>query len=317
MSTNTQRIASAAVPVPGRARSGSLQAQQRATTRAAFLFILPTLLGFLIFTGGPIIASFALAFTKYDVINPPQGVGLANFQEAATSGRVVASFRNTIVFVVLATFLQIVFALFLAVGIQRKMPGVFKYFFRTAFFLPIITSAASISIVFTYIFNRENGIINFYLGYLNFDYVPWLTSSRFALYSVMAAYVWQHLGFTFILFSAGIQNISKEIYEAADLDGVNGFSKLFRITLPLLSPTILFTTVTGMISSLQIFDFPTVMTNGGPGDASRTVVMVLYDEAFRNLRFGYGSAIAVLLFGVILLLTGMQFLLSKRFVFYK
>lgn len=317
MSTNTQRIAPAAVPVPGRARSGSLQAQQRSMTRAAILFILPTMLGFIIFTAGPILAAFALAFTQYDVLNPPRPVGLANFQQAAGDSRVIASFRNTLVLVVFATLLQIILALLLAVGVQRKMPGFMRYFFRTAFFLPIITSAASISIVFGYLFNRENGIINFYLGYLNFDYVPWLTSSRFALYSVMAAYVWQHLGFTFILFSAGIQNINKEIYEAADLDGVSGFSRLFRITLPLLSPTILFTTVTGMINSLQIFDFPTVMTNGGPGDASRTVVMVLYDVAFRNLQFGYGSAIAVLLFGVILVLTGLQFLLSKRFVFYK
>ena len=316
MSTNTQRIAPA-VPIPMRARSGSLQAQQRAETRAAWFFILPTVVGFIVFTAGPILAAFALSFTQYDVLNPPRPVGLANFQQAAGDGRVIQSFRNTLVLVVFATLLQIIFALLLAVGVQRKMPGFMRYFFRTAFFLPIITSAASISIVFGYLFNRENGIINFYLGYLNLDYVPWLTSSRFALYSVMAAYVWQHIGFTFILFSAGNRNINNEIYPKPDLDGVSGFSRLFRITLPLLSPTILFTTVTGMINSLQIFDFPTVMTNGGPGDASRTVVMVLYDVAFRNLQFGYGSAIAVLLFGVILILTGLQFLLSKRFVFYK
>jgi multiple sugar transport system permease protein len=141
--------------------------------------------------------------------------------------------------------------------------------------------------------------------------------THWSLYSVAMAYVWQHIGFTFILFSAGLGNINKELYEAADLDGVPPWTRLVRITLPLLSPTILFTTVIGMINALQIFDQATVMTNGGPGDSSRTVVMVIYDVAFRSLRFGYGSAIAVILFMLILIFTGVQFLVSKRFVFYR
>jgi multiple sugar transport system permease protein len=285
--------------------------------RAAWLFILPTIVGFALFVAGPIIASIALAFTKYDVVNPPQGVGLANFREAFSDDRVRTSFRNTIVFVLVATALQIALALALAVGIQRRMPAALRYFFRTAFFLPIITSAASISIVFGYMFNKEFGVVNYYLDKLHIGPIPWLVNTHWSLYSVAVAYVWQHVGFTFILFSAGLTNISREIYEAAEIDGVNAINKFFRITLPLLSPTILFTTVIGMISSLQVFDQPTVMTNGGPGDSSRTVVMIIYDVAFRNLRFGYGSAIAVLLFVVILAFTGLQFLLSKRFVFYK
>jgi len=316
MSTNTGRIRPATVPVPAQSRQGTLAIQRRGAALAGYLFILPTLLGFVIFTAGPIIASILLAFTHYDVVNAPKPAGLANFQDAFSDARVVASFRNTIVFVLLANLLEIIIALLLAIGIQRKMPAWARYFFRTAFFLPIITSAASIGIVFTYLFSKEFGIINYYLGMLGLDPVPWLTSTRFSLLSVVIAYVWQRVGFTFILFSAGISNINKEIYEAADLDGVSSWSRLRNITLPLLSPTILFSTVIGMISSLQVFDQPTVMTNGGPGDSSRTVVMIIYDVAFRNLQFGYGSAIAVLLFLVILILTGLQFLLSRKLVFY-
>ncbi len=315
MRTNTGRLGAATTPTIA-ARSGSLHIQRRGAALAGYLFILPTLLGFLIFTAVPIIASIALAFTKYDVVSAPQYIGAANFQQAFADSRVVASLRNTVVFVIFVNVLEIILALLLAIGIQRKMPTWLRYFYRTAYFLPIITSAASIAIVFTYLFNKEFGVINYYLGMLGADPVPWLTSTRWSLISVVIAYVWQRVGFTFILFSAGISNINKEIYEAADLDGVGSWSRLLRITLPLLSPTILFSTVIGMISSLQVFDFPSVMTNGGPGDSSRTVVMIIYDVAFRNLQFGYGSAIAVLLFLIILVLTGLQFLLSRKLVFY-
>ncbi len=295
----------------------TLRSQRRSETRAAYLFLLPTLLGFLLFVAGPLIAALALSFTKYDVVTAPVGVGLGNYREIAKDNHVLVSFRNTIIFVLIATALQVTIALLLAVGVQRKMPSYLRYFFRTAFFFPVITSAASISIVFVYMFNKEFGVINYYLGKLGFADVPWLVSTRWSLFSICLAYVWQHLGFTFILFSAGLQNISREIYEAADIDGVNGTTKFFRITLPLLSPTILFTTVIGMINALQVFDQATIMTRGGPGDSSRTAVMAIYEAAFQDLRFGYGSAIAVLLFAVVLGFTLLQFALSKRFVFYK
>ncbi len=317
MSTRTEGLTSVGTPVTGRAGAGTLALQRRGEARAAYLFILPTLVGFTLFVAGPIIAAIALAFTKYDVIQAPQVVGLANFREALNDERVRTSFHNTIVFVIVANALQITLALALAIGVQRRMPAALRTFFRTAFFMPIITSAASISIVFGYMLNKEFGVVNYYLEKLNIGPFPWLVNTHWSLYSVAIAYVWQHVGFTFILFSAGLGNINKELYEAADLDGVGPWTRLVRITLPLLSPTILFTTVIGVINALQIFDQPTVMTNGGPGDSSRTVVMVIYDVAFRSLRFGYGSAIAVILFMLILIFTGLQFLVSKRFVFYR
>jgi multiple sugar transport system permease protein len=202
-------------------------------------------------------------------------------------------------------------------AVQQRMPKALRYYFRTAFFLPVLTSAASISIVLAYMFHREFGVINYYLGKLSIDPIPWLNSSRWALITVVLTYVWQGLGFTFIIFTGGLNNISKEVLEAADMDGARGWRRLWYVTLPLLSPTILFAAVIGVINALQVFAEPYVMTKGGPGDASRTVVLTIYEAAFKNLELGYGSAIAMLLFVVILLVTAAQFWISKRSVFYQ
>jgi multiple sugar transport system permease protein len=155
------------------------------------------------------------------------------------------------------------------------------------------------------------------LGQLGLEQVPWLTSQRWSLITVIVAALWQRLGFTFILFVAGLQNIPRDLYEAAALDGATGWTRLRTITVPLLSPTILFATVISVIDSLQVFDQAYILTNGGPGDSSRTVVMMIQESAFQNLRFGYGSAIAVVLFVVILLFTVLQFWLSRRWVHYR
>ncbi len=297
--------------------TAGMRAERRRESRAAYLFIFPTFLLFVLFVGGPLLASIGLSFTHYDVFNPPRWAGLSNYQQLAADKQAIVSFRNTGVFVVFSVAIELVLALLLALGIQQKMPTFLRYFFRTAYFLPIITSSAAIGIVFGFMFNKDFGVINYYLGLLGFDRVPWVTSTRYSLWTIILAASWQRLGFTFILFSAGLQNIPRELYEAADLDGATGWSRLTRITLPLLSPTILFTAVIGIIGSLQIFDLPKIITNGGPGDSSRTVVMIIQEAGFGNLQFGYGSAIAVVLFLLIMALTLTQFWLSRRLVHYR
>ena len=147
--------------------------------------------------------------------------------------------------------------------------------------------------------------------------VPWLTANGVVLVAVSITTVWRNLGFTFIIYLGGLSSLPPEVLEAADIDGAAGFQKLWRVILPLLSPTILFAVVTDAIKMLQFFDEPFIMTRGGPGDASRTVVMMMYDSAFGNLEFGYGSAIALSLFLIIMIITGIQFYLSRRWVFYK
>jgi multiple sugar transport system permease protein len=283
----------------------------------AYLFLLPTILGILVFTAGPVIVSLGLSFFSWNVIEAPQFIGLQNYQRLISDPQVWVSFRNTAEFVVLAVILQLTLALFLAMAVQQQMPRWLRYYFRTAFFLPVLTSAASISIVLAYMFHKEFGVINYYLGKVGVAPIPWLNSERWALITVVLTYVWQGLGFTFITFIGGLNNIPKDVMEAADMDGAHGWKRLWHVTLPLLSPTILFAVVIGVINALQVFAEPYVMTHGGPGDASRTVVLTIYEAAFKNLELGYGSAIAMILFVVIMLVTAAQFWLSKRAVFYQ
>jgi multiple sugar transport system permease protein len=160
-------------------------------------------------------------------------------------------------------------------------------------------------------------VINYYLSFLGVPQIPWLNSSRWALTTIVLTYVWQQLGFTFIVFVGGLGNMPKDVLEAADVDGAYGWRRLWHITLPMLSPTILFAAVVGVINALQVFTEPFVMTHGGPGDSSRTVVMTIYEAAFKNLELGYGSAIAMILFVVIMLVTAGQFWLGNRAVFYQ
>lgn len=295
----------------------TLHGMQRRKVVLAYLFLLPTMLGILVFTAGPIIFSLGLSFYSWNVITPAEFVGLQNYQQLVRDPQVWTSFINTAKFVVLAVILQLTLALFLAIAVQQKMPTWLRYFFRSAFFLPVLTSAASISIVLAYMFHREFGVINYYLARVGVDPIPWLNSARWALITIVLTYVWQGLGFTFIVFTGGLNNIPTDILEAAEMDGARGWRRLWHITLPLLSPTILFAAVIGVINALQVFAEPYVMTKGGPGDASRTVVLSIYEAAFKNLELGYGSAIAMVLFIVIMLVTAAQFWLSKRAVFYQ
>ncbi len=295
----------------------TLHGMQRRKVVLAYLFLLPTMLGILVFTAGPVIVSLGLSFYSWNVITPAEFVGLQNYRQLVRDPQVWTSFINTAKFVVLAVSLQLSLALFLAIAVQQKMPTWLRYFFRSAFFLPVLTSAASISIVLAYMFHREFGVINYYLGRVGVDAIPWLNSARWALITIVLTYVWQGLGFTFIVFTGGLNNIPTDILEAAEMDGARGWRRLWHITLPLLSPTILFAAVIGVINALQVFAEPYVMTKGGPGDASRTVVLSIYEAAFKNLELGYGSAIAMILFVAIMLVTAAQFWLSKRAVFYQ
>lgn len=283
----------------------------------AYLFLTPTLLGILVFTAGPVLASLGLSFYSWDVISPPTFVGGSNYQQLLHDPQVLLAFGNTIVYVILDVTLQAVAGLTLALMMQRKMARWLRALFRGAFFLPLIMSGVAVSIVMAYLFNNDQGVINYYLGLVGIPHISWLTSTGWAMITVVLASVWQQMGFTFLIFIGGLANISTEVLEAADLDGAAGWQRLRYITLPLLSPSILFVAIVGIIGALQVFAQPYIMTQGGPGDATRTVVMIIYQAAFQNLQIGYGSAIAMLLFLVILAVTAAQFLASKRWVFYQ
>lgn len=280
------------------------------------LFLAPTVIGLGLFTFLPILASVVLAFFSWDIITPPRFVGLENFADIAADPTIRVSFLNTIGFVVVAVTLQLAVALVLAVLVNTKMPGLLKSFFRSVLFFPLVLSAASVSIIMGYLFNENFGLVNHILNLLGMADVPWLTSTHGAMIVVVLVYVWQNFGFSFLLFLGGLSSIPKEVYEAAQVDGATGWKQFWRITFPLVSPTTLVASVMAIISALQIFDQPYVLTRGGPGDSTRTAVMVIYESAFKQLEFGRASAIGIVLTVVIMLVTAIQFRLSRRFVFY-
>ena len=283
----------------------------------ARIFLAPTVLGMALFTFLPIIASLVLAFFRWDIISAPQFVGFANFAALAQDPTVRVSFLNTIVFVVVAVILQLGIALGLASMLQARMPSWLRVFLRSTFFFPLVLSAASVSIFMRYMFNEQFGVVNWLLSLVGIPAVPWLTSPTASAAVVVLVYVWQNFGFSFLLFLGALTNIPKELHEAASLDGATGWKQFSNVTLPLISPTVLVASVMAIISALQVFDQPYVLTNGGPGDSTRTAVMVIFESAFQQLEFGKASAIGLVLTVLILAVTALQFRLSRRFVFYQ
>jgi multiple sugar transport system permease protein len=292
-------------------------ARDRGSRLLATLFLAPTIVGIVVFTVVPIVGSVVLSLFHWNVIDSPSYAGLSNYGEVFGDSTVLVSFRNTLVFMVFAVALQLLIALALALTLNGRMPVWLRSVFRSAFFFPLVLSAASISVVMKYLFNQDFGVINWLLGFVGIAPVPWLTSENAAMTTVVLVYVWQQFGFSFLLFIGGLNNIPKEIHEAAALDGATGLRKHLTVTLPLLSPTLLVASVVGIINALQVFEQPYVLTNGGPGDSTRTAVMVIYETAFEQLRFGEASAVGVLLFVLIMAVTALQFRLSRRFVHYQ
>lgn len=291
-------------------------ALSRKNGKLIWIFLAPTLIGLGLFNFLPIIGSTVLAFFQWDIITAPKFVGIDNFTNMATNPTIRVSFLNTIGFVIVAVIIQLAVALLLALLVQSKMPGWLRNFFRSALFFPLILSAASVSLIMSYLFNQEFGLINQALGWIGIAPVGWLTTGFGAKVVVLIVYVWQNFGLTFLLFIGGIAGIPKEVYEASSIDGATGWSQFRHITIPLISPTMLVASVMAIISALQIFDQPYVLTRGGPGDETRTAVMVIYESAFQQLEFGLASAIGVVLTILIIVVTAIQFQLSKRYVFY-
>ena len=289
---------------------------RRSSRLLIWVFLAPTLIGLGLFNFVPILGSLLLAFFRWDVIEKPEFVGLDNFAELAMDPTVRISFLNTIGFVVVAVCLQLAVALFLAVLVQSAMPNWLRTVFRSALFFPLVLSAASVSLIMAYLFNQEFGLVNEMLGWIGVSKIGWLTTGFGAKIVVLLVYVWQNFGFTFLIFLGGVSAIPREVYEASSLDGATGWRQFRMITLPLVSPTTLVASVMAIINALQIFDQPFVLTRGGPGDSTRTAVMVIYESAFQNLEFGVASAIGIVLTVLIILVTLVQFQLSKRFVFY-
>jgi multiple sugar transport system permease protein len=293
-----------------------LATERQREALAGYLFILPTFLGYVIFVIGPILAAIWLSLTSYDVLSPPKFVGLANYLRLLSDPRLRKVYVNTITFTIFAVTLNVGVGLLLAVLINRHIPTFLKYLFRTVYFFPVLVSLAYSAVIWQFLYQKDTGIINYYLSFLGVAPIGWLSNRSYVMPAIILMDVWKNTGFFMLVFLAGLQNISVSYYEAAQLDGANGWQLFRHVTLPLLSPTIFFNLTIALIGALQVFDSIIVLTNGGPGDASRSLVMYIVENAFQNFQMGYASAIAITLFILIMILTLIQFRMSRLWVHY-
>lgn len=275
-----------------------------------YIFVLPLLIGFCIFMVYPLISSLYLSFTDSNGINTPNFVGIENYITLIHDKEFRDSLVHTLVYVIGTVPVGVFLSLVLANVLNSKIKG--TNFFRTAYMIPYITSMVAVATVWKWLFNTEYGVINSVLGFLGAFEPPWLTKEGWAMFSLIIVGIWKNLGYNMILYIAGLQNISESIYEAAEIDGANAFQKFFNIKIPMLRNTTIFVTIMATIGSFQVFDLVYVMTDGGPANSTSVIVYYIYQNSFLFFKQGYASAIAYVLFIIILIITGIQFFLNNR-----
>ena len=280
-----------------------------------WIFLLPTILGLVFFRIGPILVSFFISFTDWDIISPLKFAGLANYREMLTSPAFYRIFSNTLIFSLIYVSGVIVCGLFLATLLNQKLKGI--HFFRSAFYTPVVTSAVAIGITWTWILSPKYGVLTILIEKLGFDAPFWLGDPKFALLTVALIQVWKMSGYYMIIFLAGLQNIPATLKEAATIDGAGRWKCFQNITLPLLTPTTFFVLIISTIDSFKNFELIYAMTRGGPQNATTTLVYDVYINGFVYYRMGYSSSIAYVLLAVVLLITALNFYGKKRWVQYQ
>lgn len=279
-----------------------------------YLFVAPWLVGFLLFVLFPIGFSFFLTFTEYNVVTPPKLIGLDNYVQLVNDPLFWKSLSNTAIYTLLHLPLALGLALVLAMLLNRDLRGL--PFFAAIFYLPSITPIVASSLMWIWIFNLRWGVLNIFLRAIGLQAIPWLGSEFWAKPALVLMSLWW-IGGTMVIYLAALKDVPQHLYEAAEVDGATGWIKFWRITLPMISPTILFTVIMGIIGSFQVFAQSHIMTSGGPQDATLFLVLHLYNSAFRWLRMGYASTLAWALFLIVLLLTIVVLRFSSRQVYYE
>jgi len=298
---------------PGRAERAPARgrALRRRSTLIGWSFILPNFLGFALFTLIPVIAALALSFMSWDGYNPPKWIGIANFTRLAQDPQFWAALQNTVLYAVGHVPLTLALSLGLALLLNRKLKGI--QFFRVAIFFPYISSLVAIAIVWNLLFDPSSGPINALLTHLGVTHPPgWTSSTTWALPAVIITSVWKDMGYYMILFLAGLQAVPGELYEAASVDGASAWHKFWNVTVPGLRPTTFFVLVILTVSSFKVFDLIFVMTEGGPGRATLVLSQLIYQDGILNGQFGYSSAISLILFLMVLVITLFQYRLQNR-----
>lgn len=289
---------------------------KRAEAWAAWGFLLPNLLGFLVFTLLPVLAALFISFTEWDLLRPPRWAGFENYLRLVQDPLFRKVLRNTVLYVLGTVPMQMVLALLVALALNQRLPG--QTFFRTAYFMPVVASTVAVALVWRWMFHADFGLINSFLYMVGVNDPPnWLSSTRWALPAIIIMSVWQQIGFSMVLFLAGLQSVPVTLYEAAKIDGAGAWQRFWSITLPMLSSTTFFVLVISIINSFQVFDQAFIMTGGGPANATNTLVFNIYRYAFQFFQMGYAAAMAWVLFAIIFVVTLLQFRYQRQWVYYE
>jgi multiple sugar transport system permease protein/alpha-1,4-digalacturonate transport system permease protein len=301
-------MAIAATRAPVRQQS---RARARRNALVGWSFILPNFIGFAVLTLIPMGAAFVIAFMEWDSYSPPEWVGVDNFERMLRDQSFWIALGNTAYYAAGHIPLTMLAALGLALLLNKRIRGL--GFFRTTMFFPYITSLVAVAVVWNMLFNPTMGPINQFLEWIGVQDPPgWTTTSAWSMPAVIITSVWRDMGYYMVLYLAGLQAIPQEYYEAAEVDGANAWQRFWNITIPSLRPTTFFVLIMVTIASFKVFDLIVVMTDGGPGRSTLVLSQLIYREGIRENRFGYSSAISLVLFLIVLVFTVVQFRIQKR-----
>jgi len=280
-----------------------------------YLYLMPTIVGLLLFSAGAVAASFLLSFTEWDIITPPRWIGFDNYAALWRSDFFWEVLRQTLEFVLLAVPASVLASLALAMLVNTSLRGI--TFFRTVYFLPVVSSMIAVALIWSWMFNPRVGLLNALLRLVFGIQGPaWLDDTTWALPAMVIVTLWKGLGYSMVIFLAGLQNIPADVYHAATLDGAGAWRRFRHITLPLLSPTTFFVLVITLINAFQVFEQTYVLTKGGPANSTVTLSYYVYQNAFQFFHMGSAAAVSYVLFALLFGVTLLQFRLQRRWVYY-
>jgi multiple sugar transport system permease protein len=305
------------VVAPGRspaARKTRRGRMERREERAFYLFISPWIIGFILFSAGPVLGSFVISFTQWSMLSAPSWTGPTNYHRLVNDPLFWQALSNTLYFAVGSVGLGLILSLLLALLLNQQVKGM--ALFRTIFYLPSVCAGVAVAILWTTIFNPDFGLINSALRAVGITGPQWLADPSWAMPAMIVMSLWG-VGGSMVIYLAGLQGIPVHLYEAAALDGAGPLRKFWHVTVPMMSPIIFFNLIVGIIGSFQAFVQMYVMTNGGPANATLVYLLYLYRTAFEDFDMGYASALAWVLFLILLAITLGQLVLAKRWVYYE
>ncbi len=271
---------------------------------APYLFLLPYLVAFLLFRFGPTLAGLGISLLKWNIMGEPAYIGLRNYQNLVRDPQFFLAFKNTLYFVLLTGPAMVLLGLASALLVDQPLRG--RVVARTVIFTPYVVMSTVVGVIWLWIYSRDTGILNYYLNLLHLPRVAWLSNTHAAMPAVSLATIWWQMGFNMIIFLAGLQDVPRELEEAALVDGANGTGVLRHITLPLIAPATFVVVMLTLINTFQVFDQIYVMTGGGPSLATLTLIQYLYYQAFQFFKLGYGSAVAYIVLVILVLLALVQ-----------